>query len=294
MQQTQKRSFRKMVYEYTMVTLAALIAAISTHTFVLPYRFVPGGASGLATILQFLGWMPFWLGLIVLNAPLIILGLLKLNRDYAVKSTIAILLTSAFKALLDLVGFFQFKSNILLSAIIAGVMNGTSIGMLYANNGSSGGSEIVARLILLKKPDKNVSSLLLAVNCCTMACAVIAYRDIFALVYSLILSYTTSSAMNTYLTGFDKAVNINVITEHPQELFEQITERFRRGCTAIPAKGYSRLREGAKDKTMLRFVIQYRQLNYFRQVLYRVDPDAFTYAVQTQDVEREHFNDRYR
>ena len=283
--------FKRLLKEYVSVTIGALCIAVAVHTFVLPYTFVPGGASGLAVLFEAIGLMRTSVGIVVVNAPLLVLAVFKLNKEFAIKTVVATFETSGFKALFD-AGFFQFETNILLSAIMAGALYGLSMGIMFNANSSNGGSEIAARVIQRAKPEMNVSKLIMAIDMTTMVLAAFYFRDVWSLAYSLIMSYVCSVAMELYINGIDHAVNFRVITDKPMELYNSVAPRFKRGCTMIPVVGHV---EGkSENKTMLIFVVQYRQLGFFRRSLEKIDPDAFAFAVETNDILRERFNAKYR
>lgn len=277
-----KNSVIRIIREYLSVTASALLVAVAVHTFILPNKFVPGGASGIAAILDYVGILPAAYGIFVVNFPLLVLGLIFLKKDFAIKTSYAIFMIMLGKLLLEAVGFFQFTGDILLAVIMAGILFGLSIGIAFSVNSSNGGTEAILRLIQRFNPEANVGKLMVVVDTCVILIGGVIIKDIWATVYSILMAYTCSIAYELYANGIDPRVKFNIITDKPQELIEKLPSRYKINVNFIAVEGTSpNNREG---KQMLTIALRRRQIPHLKVLVLEVDEECFGYVETVQSM----------
>lgn len=295
-----KNGFVKYVKEYFAVVLAGFITAFYMHMFILPARFVPGGISGVAAILEFVGVLDAKYGIYLFNVPLLILALVFLKKDFAIKTVVSTTVTTLAMMFFDFIDMAVFTDDKLISVFLAGILGGVAFGLAFGNGGSNGGTEIIARLIMKKNPEADPGRILFLFNVVIMGAGGFftgeAVYDFWTVVYSLALSYVSSSVYRILSRGIDPAQKFFIITEKGEEISKAITANLKRGVSMTLVKGKTPAHSNAfAPKSMLMVVVQERQTPWLKRYVKQTDPQSFSFSVRVDDViTRPGFNKRYR
>lgn len=296
-----KKSLAAEIKAYLMVVLAGFIVAFYMHMFILPSKFVPGGVSGVAAMLEFTGVLDAKYGIYIFNIPLLILALIFLKKNFAIKTVVATTVTTLFMMLFDYIDMPAFTGDKLVSMFLAGILGGVAFEFAFANGGSNGGTEIIARLIMKKNPEIDPSSVLFLFNVFIMSAGGFftggaELYDFWTVVYSLALSYVSSATYRILSRGIDPAQKFFVITEKGEEMSKSITENLRRGVSMTLVRGITpKYKNGFEPKSMLMVVVQERQTPWLKKSVKMIDPESFSFSVRVDDViTRPGFNKRYR
>ncbi|HRF36166.1 MAG TPA: YitT family protein, partial [Clostridia bacterium] len=144
----------------------AFCLSIAMYMFMLPSKFIPGGVSGLTIIIQTLSNFPASYSMLILNSPLIVLAFIFLKKEFAIKTTIGIGMTSGFLAIFRAVKLYEFfnPNEVWLSALAGGVIGGIGIGLMVKGGGSSGGTEVISLLVQKRYIASSMSFIILAIN----------------------------------------------------------------------------------------------------------------------------------
>jgi len=284
-----------LIRNYLMLIIGAFLGALAMYIFVLPNYIVPGGASGIASILQYSIGLHAQYGLILLNIPLLVLSCIFLSRDFAIKTIVVTVLTSVFLSLIELVKLPVFQGEMLVSVVFGGVIGGISLVFCYVGGGSSGGTEIVARLIMKKNPEVQEGKVLIICNLFIMTAGGFFTQaegyDLWIVVYSLIYSYVCSFALDRLMSGFDPIVKFSIITRKPIEVSQQLMQYLNRGVSSIETYGGNGQQT---DYYMLVAVVQFRQAPMIKKLLQDTDADCFAFTTDIDYVvSRPDFNMRY-
>lgn len=297
---TMKKSFFQIVKEYGAMTLAAVLIAIYMHVFILPNKFVPGGVSGIAAILEFCGILDAKYGFYVLNLPLLVLALIFLNKDFSFKTVYSATIATLFMMLFDAIKLPVFTSDKLICMFLSGILGGISLKLAFAVGGSNGGTEIIARLVMKKNPDADPGNLLFIFNLFIMGVGGFftgtgVVYDFWIVVYSLALSYVSSATYRILSRGFDPAQKFVIITEKGEEMSKSILEHLKRGVSMTLVKGITPQYEDFQPKSMLMVVVQERQVPALKKWIKEIDPGSFSFTMRVDDViTRPGFNKKYR
>ena len=296
-----KKGFAKYVKEYFAVVLGGFITAFYMHMFILPARFVPGGVSGIASILQFVGVLDAKYGIYLFNVPLLVLALVFLKKDFAIKTVVSTTVTTLAMMLFDFVGLPVFTDDKLISVFLAGILGGVAFELSFGNGGSNGGTEIIARLMMKKNPEADPGRILFLFNVAIMGAGGFftggeVIYDFWTVVYSLALSYVSASVYRILARGIDPAQKFFIITEKGEEISKAITANLKRGVSMTLVKGKTPTHPNAfAPKSMLMVVVQERQTPWLKRYVKQTDPESFSFSVRVDDViTRPGFNKRYR
>lgn len=274
-----------------LTVVGAFLTAFSMYVFILPAKFAPGGVSGISAIIQSLSGFSAAYSLLIFNAPLVVLSFIFLSRKFAIKTTLAIALSSLFLTIFRATNFYCFDdaSNRILASLAGGLITGAGLGILVKAGASSGGTDVISILIQKKTSSLSVSWLIFFMNLVVIAFAGIMYttvakmdltNTITIMLYSFISVFLSSKAMEVILNGVSSAVKFEVITSHPLELSEAIMKHLNRGVTIINSHGgFSKA-----ENNLVICVVTRRQIVPFRKLLKAIDPCAFATAVDTREV----------
>ncbi len=249
--------------------VGAAIYALSVDMFTAPNDIAPGGVTGIATILHSLfGWRIGTM-MFIINIPIVILGLIFIGWKYIGKSLFCLALVSAA---IDLLAPYipEYTGNVLLAAIFGGIVTGLSLGIVFARGGSTGGTDIVARLFGKLFPHVTQGRLILIADLIVVCAAGFIYGLEQAL-YALVAIFTGSFVIDRVLYGNDQGKIMYIITQKLDETNRAINEKLERGTTLLNARGgYS-----GGEREVIMCAVRNREAYKIRALVKKIDPNAF-------------------
>ncbi len=296
-----KKKIKKEVKLWLLLITGCFIRGFAIHSFVLPNNFAPGGITGIATMLNYAldsqwidGISNTSIFLFLLNIPTVILSYFMFNRNYAIKTTVAMFLLSGFMILIENFEVaakisFEYVQNSesqqpILAAIMAGVFNGVALAMIFLAGGSNGGTDVLGGIAAKKFPHINASWFITILDSIVIVFSFFVFKSAYEtrltpVILALINSFCMSKVCDTIMHGFKKATKFEVITPHPEELSQDLIKVLGRTVTRIEAEGmYTH-----QKKAYLICVVRNRQIPLFYDVLKKY-PDTFAYLSATSEV----------
>jgi uncharacterized membrane-anchored protein YitT (DUF2179 family) len=273
------------VRDYTLIGLGALLQALAIRLFLVPSNLVNGGISGLSQIIHYYTGWPIGLMVLIGNLPLFILGWRYLGGPrFAFRTAFAVV---AFSLFTDLLVFFVpaqgLTTDLVLNALYGGVISGIGYGFVYRGRGTSGGTDILARM-LNNWRGISLSQSYMLTDSAIMFLAGLSFSWENAL-YALVMLYISGVAAETVAQGSNVVRTALIITIDPQAVAKSIMEVMGRGITLIPARGgYT----GA-DRTVLYCVVSRPEVAQIKALVREADPQAFMVIGQAHEVLGEGF-----
>lgn len=231
----------KKLWELLAIAGLSFISALNYTLFVFPNRFAPAGIDGICTMLQDLlqinmGYLAF-----LINIPLIIGAFFFLNRDFAVKSTLFVLIFSMSTILLDKPDLSGLRYATATSVVLAPIAAGAVRGILYAVtlklNGSAGGVDIISALIKHKNPYLDFMHIIFAINMLIALCSYFVYGMSFEpVICSILYAFVTSTVCNKLRTQKQEAIKFEILTDHPEALCEAIQSKLHENPVVLDGK----------------------------------------------------------
>lgn len=262
------------------VILGSLLLALSLNFFLIGANVYSSGFTGAAQLVSsiFNDFLNIQIStgvlLFIFNVPVFILGWYKVGKGFTIYSIISVIFASLF---LEVIPIVIVSEDIILNAVIGGVIGGAGIGFTLKLGASTGGMDIVA-MVLSRLRDKPIGTYFLILNGIIIIFAGILYEPENAL-YTLLTLYITTRVIDTIHTSHEK-VTAMIITRKAEELQEAIHKKMVRGITILQVKGaYSK-----EEKNMMYLVITRYELYDLEKIIKEVDPNAFTNIVQTTEV----------
>ena len=276
---------RKAIADYLFIVLGALVQAVSIRLFLIPGLMVSGGISGAAQIIQYFTNWPIGVMVFLGNVPLFILGWRYLGGTrFALRTAVAVTLFSIFT---DGLAFFLpakgITDDIFLLALYGGVLLGVGLGLVYRGRGTSGGSDILGRILNHKK-GVSISQAYLITDGLVVLASGFAFGWERAL-YGFIVIYISGLAAELVSEGNNILRMAMIVTNHPDEVSGQICKILERGVTILPGTGAWT----GQPRPVLYCVLSRAEINVLKTIVSETDPKAFMVIGQVNEALGERF-----
>lgn len=261
---------------------AVVVSFVSVHVFIIPSNFAPSGIEGVSAILyEITGLNIGWFKL-MLNIPLMIIAWIYLDKRY-VFYVIAFIVGDAIGVILmEKLNFYTFVpagltageeiGYRLISAIVAGVALGICTGLMLKIGCSTGGIDIIACLVNMKKPNLHIERIISVICYCVIACSYFVYRDLTSILLSCIQIFVFEWTAASLLRKDRYALEVKIITKNPEAIRDEILHKYRHSATILNATGMYT----GEAYSMVITVLDGRNMHAFMSSM-KSHPDTFIY-----------------
>ncbi|MEN6524159.1 MAG: YitT family protein [Anaerolineaceae bacterium] len=276
---------RQVIGDYIYILTGALVQAFSMRLFLIPGQMVSGGISGAAQIINYYTHWPIGLMIFLGNAPLFLLGWRYLGGvRFAIRTAVSVATFSLFTDLLVLFVPVQgVTDDMVLNCLYGGVTLGVGLGLVYRGKGTSGGSDILGR-ILNRKLGISISQAYMITDSLVVLASGFAFSWPKAL-YGLVVIYVSGLAAEMVSEGNSVYRSVIIVSRCPEEVAKVVLEDMERGVTILLGKGgYT----GA-DRPVLYCVVTRAEVNQLKEIVSEIDPSAFMVIGQANEALGEGF-----
>lgn len=274
---------KNVIKEYFFIFLGTFCMAAATNIFFESNNLVTGGITGLSIVIQFLGTkffnfpVPLWLTTIVLNIPLLILGMHINGFKFILRTIISIIFLSTMLALTK--NFKVDELDLTISAIYGGFLTGIGIGLVFRNNSTTGGTDLAANIIKSKYKQFSVALIMFSIDACIIATGFVTFGAANAM-YAIIAEFITSRILDMMLEGFLFSKSVFIISERTDEIADKILNQMNRGVTSLIGRGmYTK-----KEKNILFCVMNNKEVFNLKIMMKEIDPNAFIIVTDAHEV----------
>lgn len=275
-------NIKDLVKKTVLIILGSLIIAVAVNLFIIPNMLLSGGITGIGLMVQYIFKIPLGVTILILNIPLLILSIVKINKKFTVFTilgTIALSLFLILTAPLNDVLAPVEESYRLLYCIYGGVLSGTGLGIVFSNEGSTGGLDIIA-IYAKKEYDIEIGMMSFIINFMVVVVGSILF-DFKVGLFTLIVMYITSAVMEKVINGLSRRKMLLIISEKEEEVSSAIMNNFNRGLTILYGEGaYTNHR-----KNVLYCVVPLNQLPRIKRVIKVIDQQAFISIIDIAEVQ---------
>ena len=273
-----KKAFSRLLW-FLQIVVGSGLFSLGFDLFLSPHNFNGGGISGFSQILAALtgfGSVAFWVGAI--NVPLFILGGMKIGKKFFWGSLIGIVTVTAALELFTRIPVPQTEP--LLACIYGGVLIGGGLGIVFMAGASTGGSDIIVRLLKRKWRNVPIGPINMCFDLVVMVLTGFAFGDMSKALYTGITVFISGKVLDMVVYSFDYSKVTLIISEKHNEIADRILKKLERGVTYLNGEGaYSH----TEKKVILTAVKRY-QLADLKQLVVDVDPDAFVIVQEAHQV----------
>lgn len=258
--------------------LGTMVTGFAIGVFLTPNRIVGGGASGISTILYHtLGLQP-GVSFFAINIIFLLIGFKLLGKTFVLKTLLGVSMLSVFTQIFTLIPIYT--ENLLLAPIFGGVLYGLGIGMSFAAGASTGGTDIIGRLVQLKMSFVPIGKMLLFIDGMIILVSFFIFRDIELILYGVIALFISSYSIDFIISKLNVSRLAFVITDNGDEIAQKLVSTSPRGVTLIDVKGaYTRT-----DKKMLFCALKESEAEEFQKKILEIDPTAFIVFSESQRI----------
>ncbi len=273
------------VLKYGGILAASLLYAAAIALFLDPNQLAPGGVSGIAIIVNHLLPIPTGTLILMMNVPLLLLGMWKLGFQFVLSTLVAVISSSVFTNLLAPYG--PLTTDPLLAACAGGGLLAVGMGLLFKLGATSGGTDILIRVIKLKYKHLKTGSLFLITDCCVIAASALVFCNVDLALYAAIATILSSFCLDLVLYGRDEAKLVYLITDHEKAIANRLLEELEIGVTYLQGQGaYTR-----DNKKVILCAMQKRLLPRVQEIAMEEDPCAFLIVTSASEIFGEGFKD---
>lgn len=259
--------------------LGSALFALGFDLFLMPHELNAGGISGLSMVMQqILPMISIGVFQILLNLPLFLLGGLKIGRKFFAGSLLGMAASSLFIDVFT--GIPVPATEPLLGLIYGSLLCGAGIGLVFACGTSTGGSDILVRLLKLRFRNVPVGQICLFIDLAVAVLTGVVFRDVTKTLYTAVTVFLTTKVMDAVIYRFDYSKVVLIITGRYEEVAKTVGEKLGRGTTYLYGEGaYT----GKETKVVLT-AIKRQQLAELKEVVTDIDPNAFIIVQEAHQV----------
>ncbi len=261
-----KVEFKHFIRDSFLIVLGILAAAFGLKGFLLPNMFIDGGVMGISLIISELFNLPLSILIIAVNIPFIIMGYSTIGRQFALKSTIAIMLLAVSVHYID---FPLITDDKLLISVFGGFFLGLGIGLAIRGGSVIDGTEVLA-IFVSRKASLTIGDVILIFNILIFGVAAYVFTIEIAL-YAMLTYLAASKTVDFVVSGIEEYVGVTIISDNHEEIRLAIIEKLGRACTIYSGKRGRTLRETQIVYTLLTRL----ELAKLHTEIDKIDPDAF-------------------
>lgn len=251
------------------IVIGSAIYAAGIVLFLEPNNLVIGGVGGISVMLGHFTFIPTGTWVLLLNVPLLLLALWKLGLRFFLYTIVGVVSSSVFMNALTPLG--AVTDDRFLAVFAGGALVALGLGLIFRFRGTSGGSDIVVRLLKLKFPHVKTGVLILMLDAVVIAASAVVFGELELGLYSGIGVLVQAWLFDAVLYGSDSAKLVYIVTNQPKELTEHFLKKLSVGLTSIRVTGsYT-----GEERVMLLCAMHKKVLPQARVIVRHVDPGAF-------------------
>jgi len=266
-----KVSAKHLIKDTLLISLGIFSAGFGLKGFLLPNKFIDGGATGISLLTSEITNIHLSILIIIINIPFVALGYTQISKSFAVKSIMAIV---GLSIVIAAVNYPVITSDKLLIAAFGGFFLGAGIGLSIRGGGVLDGTEVLA-IYLSKKTSFTIGDIILVFN--IFIFSVGAYLlSIEVALYAILTYLAASKTVDFIVEGLEEYTGVTVISIRPEEVRLMIVEKLGRGVTIYNGKrGYGRQGENLENTDIIYTVITRLEIAKLQTEIDKIDPDAF-------------------
>ena len=273
-----KRRTYTAVVDCAVIAVGAVLMGVALSVFMVPFKIAPGGVSGLATVLHYLAGLRVSVLIPLINIPIFIIGIIRLERDFLVKSvfgTVVLSIATETAAILP-----PPTSDPLISAVFGGAVMGIGISAVLSRGGTTGGTDILVLVIRRSFSEVSVGRLYLLIDGAVIAMAGLAFSSGEVIFYSAVSLVVSTYMTDAALEGLNLARLVYIISDSNREICDRIYAELNRGVTGLNSVSMYSGRSGR----ILMCVIRKGQLSKLKKIIQDIDKDAFVIICDAKEV----------
>lgn len=283
----QKKTLKRRVTDYLEITAASLLYSVAVSLFLDPNALAPGGVTGIAIILNRITGLETGTLVLFINIPIIAVGTWKFGLRFILSTMYCTALTSGFINLLS--PFGAATTDLFLAAVAGGGLMAVGIGLVFKAGATTGGTDIIVKLLRLKFPYLKTGVLFLITDALIVTVSAFVFQDLNVALYAGLVVFINSVLLDVVLYGRDGAKLIFIISDRYEAITGRLLEELDIGVTHISGEGaYS-----GKDKKVIMCVMKKQISPQAETIVREEDPGAFMIITSATEIFGEGYKSIY-
>ena len=274
---------KRFIKDYIMITIGAIITALSLVILTVPNKIAAGGVSGVATILYHMFGFKVGIVILVINVPLFLVAIYVLGGRIGIKTLWGIIVLSLTVDILTPI-LQPLTNEFILASIYGGVLAGVGMGLVFRGGGTTGGTDLITALTSYFFPHFSIGQGLFLIDGLVIALAGIVF-DVELALYAAITIFVSTKIIDIIQEGFNISKSVFIISDQSKEIKDEILNKMRRGVTAL--KGYGGY--SGREKDVLMVTINRAEITKIKNLIREIDEDAFVIMNEAHEVLGEGF-----
>ncbi len=273
-----RKRLKQRAEDYILITIASAIYAVSVSLFLDPNSLAPGGVTGIAIILNRL--IPVETGtlFLMINIPILLLGAWKFGLQFILSTIYSTVLISLFTNLLS--SFEPLTTDPLLAALVGGSLSAIGIGLVFKAGATTGGTDIIVKLLRRGMPHLKTGKLFLAVDAIVVTASAFVFQNIDVALYAGLTVIVSSLVMDLVLYGRDEAKLVFIISDKSEQITKRILEELAIGVTYIQGTGAF----SGRSKQVILCAVKKAMAPKTEEIVKEEDPQAFMIITSATEI----------
>lgn len=282
-----KKNLLHEIKNLIIIAVAALIYAVGISLFLDPNQLAPGGITGIAVILNRLVNIETGTLYFLLNVPIVLLGIWKFGIRFIAKTTYAIVMISVLTNVLSPVG--ALTNDLLIAGAAGGVLTAVGIGMIFKAGATTGGTDIIIKILRQKYRHLKTGFLFLCTDIMIVTISALVFRDLEVAFYALMTVIVCGKALDYVLYGGDEAKMLFIITEEPEKIGKRLMKELEVGITYLHGEGGWT----GNEKRVVFSMVPNRLGAEVQDIVKHEDPTAFLVVTSANEIYGEGYKDLF-
>lgn len=264
-----------------------VLQAVAIHCFIDSIDIAPGGATGMAILINRFTSLPIGTLTMLINIPLLLAAWVCLGRARTLKTLKTVLLLNLILDFVVTPYVPVYVGDKMVSCLFGGVLMGASLAVVFMRGSTTGGGDIVAKLLQKYRPHIQTGTAIMMTDMVIIVASMAVFGNIESGLYGLINMVVSTYVIDVILYGMNKSTMVTVISPKVCEIADELMEHLGRGCTFIKSRGGYSKTEGEA----LICVVDRKQFYKAKKIIYTIDRAAFVIVSEAKEVYGEGFLD---
>ncbi len=278
-------SIKEFAVDNVFYIIGCLLYALGVNVFAIPNNIAQSGITGLAIIINYLfPQCPVGLTGLILNVPLIILAWIFIGKAFTLKTlwttVILSLCIDGVASVMSMGLFGAYTGDKMLAALFCGAMCGAGIALIIVRGATSGGTDVLGRLLKKIWPHMTMGTMILVCDAAVVIAAAIVFGSVDSAMYAAILIFASSEVMDYILYGTGSGKMLYIFTKKGEDIATMITKTCRRGATIIEGKGgYT-----GETNELVICAARSHEIPKIRKKVKELDPESFIVLSEANEI----------
>ncbi|GAB1453611.1 YitT family protein [Draconibacterium sp.] len=259
-----------LIKDYAIITFGLLLFVMGWLLFLIPAEITGGGVSGIAAVVFFATGIPVSITFLIINVILVLVAIKILGASFGVKTIYSIAVLTLFFAVFQNILEKPLVDDTFLSAVLGGMLGGIGLGVVFSRNGSTGGTDIFA-MIVMKYRNVSPGKIIMLCDVIIIGSSYFVFQSPEKLVYGYVSMWVVAYSLDSFLSGSNRSAQMFIVSKKYEEIADYINHEAIRGVTILNGTGWYT----KEESKIVMSVVKKRETSAIFRKIKEIDPEAF-------------------